>query len=138
MHLVHLAQQCVAHLAPWELFSKMLGPVLQGHASLPLQGFSVYNPLNLMWLQEFQSESLSSLEILVWNIAFFRRPELMHQRQLLIFLFCEAYSEQPSNFVFSQLKDFTEGLIGEVSSMARFLNNFAKFELNDIINLLFS
>ena len=62
----------------------------------------------------------------------------MHQRQLLIFLFCEAYSEQPSNFVFSQLKDFTEGLIGDVSSMARFLNNFAKFELNDIINLLFS
>ena len=65
---VDFAEQGVVHTTTWKLPLEVPDTVLEGEGRLPLQGFTIGDPLDLMRLQESEAESSSTFELLEWDL----------------------------------------------------------------------
>ena len=135
---VDFAEQGVIHTTTWKLPLEVPDTVLEGESRLPLQGFTIGDPLDLMRLQEFETESFSTFELLEWDLWFFEWAEFLHERQILE---TDLFVSQPDvirDGMSWDLEDLAKDFIWNICRMAWFINNLPELQLHNIEELLFT
>ena len=97
--MIHFTKEGIIHSTVRELLQEMSNSFLLGQTGLPSQSFLINDPLNLMWLQELHTKTLSSFKSLVWNNTLFRLSELLDKWQFLLPKLSESYSKKASNLM---------------------------------------
>ena len=77
---IYLGKQGVVHVRIRESPVELLGPLLQRQASLQFEGLFVDYPVNVVRLEELDTEPLPPLESLVWDDTFFRLSQARDER----------------------------------------------------------
>ena len=70
------------------------------------------------------------------NVALRRRPQLLHERQLLVSLLRESNPEQAGDLVLRHLEDLAQRLVGDVRRVPGLLDDPPELELEHVVDLL--